>query len=233
MVGRVALRGPSDHHGRHGAARGAPRGTIGDVKESSGSRLVAQHRWLAVGGVVVVGLSLLVSITTDDYLYLASILATLVVLVPVLLVLQRNHQRRRAIAAASGAFGATCNVYFENIKEMPRFRTLLGEFRMPWWTKLPSTLPPLQRSVMGGAIRIDRHGVVWTPSSYRQRKGMPTLSVPLEDVESVNRRALLAIGRGGALEVRLRDGSEWLLTLQDSDAAVAHLKQLGCRTNAS
>jgi hypothetical protein len=124
-------------------------------------------------------------------------------------------------------------VYFENIKGIPRFRPLLGQFRMPLWTKLPSTLPPLQRSVMGGALRIDGNGVVWVPSAYRQRKGMPTLTIPLEEVESVNRRALLAIGRGGVLEVRLRDGGEWLLTMQDSDAAIAHLVRLGCRTTAA
>jgi hypothetical protein len=203
------------------------------MKKSSGSRLVAQHRRLAVGGALATALSLLVGIVTDDYLFVAAILGTLAILAPVLLVLQRNHQRRRTTAEASGAFGATCNVYFENIKGIPRFRPLLGQFRMPLWTKLPSTLPPLQRSVMGGVLRIDGNGVVWVPSANRQRKGMPTLTVPLEEVESVNRRALLAIGRGGVLEVRLRDGGEWLLTMQDSDAAIAHLAQLGCQTTAA
>lgn len=203
------------------------------MNESSGRRLAVQHRWIGVGGVVAVVLSVLVSTSTGDYLYLASIVVALAILTPVLAVLQRNHRRRRLIAEDSGAFGATCNVYFDNIRDIPRFRLLLGEFRMPWWTKLPSMLPRLQRSVMGGALRIDRNGVVWTPSSYREWKGMPTLSVPLEQVESVSRRSLLALGRGGVLEVRMSDGGEWLLTMQDSDAAIAHLMQLGCKTTAT
>ncbi len=203
-------------------------GAIGDMKKSSGNRLAEQNRRLSVGAVFCLGMYLLAGVTTDDYVPLASVVGSLVVLVPVLVVFHRIHQRRRASAEASGAFGATCNVYFDNIKDIPRFRPLLGEARMPWWTKLPSQLPSLQRSVMGGALWIDRHGILWTPSSYRQRKGIPTLSVPFDDVESVNRCAMWAIARGGVLEVRLRDGSEWLLTLQDSDAAIAHLVQLGC-----
>ncbi len=202
------------------------------MKESSGKRLAASHRWLGVGGSAGIALSVLVSLATDDYLYAAAIVATLAILMPVLVVLQRNHRRRRSTAEASGAFGATCNVYFENIKNIPRFRPLIADFRMPWWIKLPSTLPRLQRSVMGGALRIDRSGIVWTPSSYRQRKGMRILSVPLEDVASVTVQRLMAIGRGGLLEVKLRDGSEWLLTMQDSDAAISHLTRLGCTATA-
>lgn len=202
------------------------------MKESSGKRLAASYRWLGVGGSAGIALGVLVSVATDDYLYPAAIVATLAILIPVLVVLQRNHRRRRATAEASGAFGATCNVYFENIKNIPCFRPLIADFRMPWWIKLPSTLPRLQRSVMGGALRIDRSGIVWTPSSYRQRKGMRTLSVPLEDVARVTVQRLAAIGRGGLLEVKLRDGSEWLLTMQDSDAAISHLTRLGCTATA-
>lgn len=197
------------------------------MSESSGQDLAGRHWGLVIGGFVGVGLAVVVGVATDDYLYAASMLATLAVLVPVLAVLQRNHRRRRADAALIGAFGGTCNVYFENLKEIPEFRMLLGEFRMPWWARLPSTLSRLERSVMGGAVRIDRGGIVWTPSPYRRQKGMPVLSVPLEDVAGVNVRPLLSIGRGGVLEVRLRSGGEWLLSMQDSDEALSQLRRLG------
>lgn len=198
------------------------------MSKSSGTRLASQYRWLAISGVAVLVLSVLIAATTGDYLYVGSIVVTLAVLIPLLAILQRNHRRRRAEADVTGAFGATCNVYYENLKDIPRFRPLLSDFSMPWWSKLPSTLPRMQQSVMGGSLRIDTNGVTWTPSAYRQRKGMPILHVSLQDVESVSRQPLVAIGRGGVLELRLRHGGEWMLTLQDSDAALSHLAHLGC-----
>lgn len=73
-------------------------------------------------------------------------------------------------------------MYYESLKDIPRFRSVLGDFRMPWWVKLPSTLPRFERSVMGGAVRIDLSGVAWTSSAYRQRRGMPDLRVSLDDI---------------------------------------------------
>lgn len=203
---------------------------IEEMGGSSGRRLAWEQRGLVLGAIFAVAVWLVVAVATGEYLRLAPLLAVVVLLTPTLLVLQRNHNQRRTSAEASGAFGATCNVYFHNVRDLPRFQPILGHFRMPVWTKLPSTMSPLQRSVMGGVVRIDAAGIVWTPSAYRQKKGMPTLRVPLEEVESVTRRPMLAVGRGGALEVRLREGGEWLLTMQDSDQAIRRLAQLGCRT---
>lgn len=89
-------------------------------------------------------------------------------------------------------------------------------------------MPRMQRSIMGGALLVNRGGIQWTPSSYRQRKGMPNLVVPLDDVGSVVRRPMLGIRNAGVIEVKLRSGGEWVLSLQDSTAALDHLKQVGC-----
>jgi hypothetical protein len=204
------------------------RGNADDAEASAGARLASGQRWILAGGLAVTVVILIGSVAAGDYRWIV-VPATLAVLAPVLGALQRNHSRRRAAGEQAGAFGATCNVYFENLLTIPRFRSLLAGFRMPWWTKLPSAMPRMERSVMGGAVWIDGSAITWTPSSYRKRKGMQTLTVPLDDVRSVTRRPLVAVRSGGLLEVTTSDGSEWLLGLQDSDAAIAYLRHLGCR----
>lgn len=200
------------------------------MAERSGEGLASRHRSLVVGSALGAGLAVLVGVTTGNYLHLAGILGGLAVVGPVMIVLLRSHRRRRTDAAGTGAFGATANVYYENLKDIPRFRPVLGDFRMPWWVKLPSTLPRFERSVIGGAVRIDRCGIAWTPSAYRQRRGMRDLRIPLDDISSVAVRPLMSIGRGGVLEISLGGGGVWLLSVLNSDEALSYLQQLGCRT---
>jgi hypothetical protein len=159
-----------------------------------------------------------------------SILAAFVLMIPLVVVVQRNHNRRRSSAEAVGAFGATGNVYFDNLHEVPRFRSIVGEFRLPWWTRLPSPMPKRDRGIIGGALWIDADGITWTPSPYRQRKGLPALHVPLADIARVSAHRVARVGPAGILGVHLRDGSEWVLSLQGADAAAAHLAALGCST---
>lgn len=83
------------------------------MSSSLGRSVTTQQRWLIVAGLVALVLNLLVSINTGDWLYVSGMATTLAVLAPVLVVFQRNHNRRRADAEATGSFGATCNVYLD------------------------------------------------------------------------------------------------------------------------